>query len=243
MKKIKFAGVNFPSRSTIKWLHCYYLARKHFSKKFTNIENLVDQHFLIWSSQSDPTRDGFLKALKSISTPSFIVETGTSAWGCDSSRLFDVFVRDFGGMFHSVDIRKEASLWLKYQVSKSTSFHVSDSIEFLRSGILNFTTQKIDLLYLDSFDLDWSNPLPSAQHHLQEFLSALPLLKKGSYILIDDTPNNVQKIPTEYHSIALRFKKDFGQFPGKGSLILNEIKNYPNMKIVHHTQNLLIQIN
>ena len=46
----------------------------------------------------------------------------------------------------------------------------------------------IDFLYLDSYDVDFLNPLPSALHHLEEFNRVKHLLHKNSIILIDDTP-------------------------------------------------------
>lgn len=243
MKRLKFAGVNFPSRSTLKWLNSFYRAKRYSLKNPKNIEDLVNNHFKFWSTQTDNTKEGFYIALKSISYPSLIIETGTSAWGCDSSRLFDSFVKKFGGEFHSVDLRVEASLWLQYQVSNRTKFHVKDSVEFLNLDLPKLISRKIDLLYLDSFDLDWSNPMPSAKHCLEEFNGALPFLSSGSYVLIDDTPEDLKRIPVEFHDEAIKFKKEYDQLPGKGSLVLNEIKTYKNMKVVYHTQNVLIQIN
>lgn len=48
------------------------------------------------------------KAIGSLhESPSTIIETGSSAWGTDSSVMFDSFVQSFGGEFLSVDIRLE----------------------------------------------------------------------------------------------------------------------------------------
>ena len=59
------------------------------------------------------------------------VETGTSAWGTDSTRLWDNYVTHYGGSFHSVDIRSEPARRLKGQVGKRTRLVTSDSVNFL----------------------------------------------------------------------------------------------------------------
>ena len=42
------------------------------------------------------------------------------------------------------------------------------------------------LLYLDSFDVEPENPLPSAIHHALELAAARPLLAPGSIVCVDD---------------------------------------------------------
>jgi len=42
------------------------------------------------------------------------------------------------------------------------------------------------LLYLDSFDLDRDNPLPSAIHHAMELTAARPLIGPGTVVCVDD---------------------------------------------------------
>jgi hypothetical protein len=44
----------------------------------------------------------------------------------------------------------------------------------------------VDLLYLDSFDVDWDDPHPSALHHLHELCAAMPALKPGAIVAVDD---------------------------------------------------------
>ena len=65
-----------------------------------------------------------------------------------------------------------------------------DSVEFLYKYK---PTEDIDLLYLDSYDLDWNNPIPSALHHMKELCAIISKLKKGCIILIDDNNNNIGK--------------------------------------------------
>lgn len=44
----------------------------------------------------------------------------------------------------------------------------------------------IDVLYLDSFDLDVANPHPSSLHHLCELTAAAKSLKPGALVMVDD---------------------------------------------------------
>lgn len=60
-------------------------------------------------------------------------------------------------------------------------FVCSDSIAFLQ----NFG-KTIDFLYLDSYDFDFNNPLPSQYHHLYEIQAAYPKLSENSIVMIDD---------------------------------------------------------
>ena len=45
---------------------------------------------------------------------------------------------------------------------------------------------KADLLYLDSFDHDSANPLPSAQHHMRELEAAMPMIGPQTMVVVDD---------------------------------------------------------
>ena len=126
-----------------------------------------------------------------------LVETGTqrSGYSCQndgcSTMIFADWARDHRALFYSVDINREAiekvqrlfkSEGLKNQVSFShVGLVCSDSVPFLR----NFG-QQIDMLYLDSYDIDWQNPWPSQRHHLKEITAALPWITESTVILIDD---------------------------------------------------------
>jgi len=125
-----------------------------------------------------------------------IVETGTTR----TDNLSQMFQGDGGStllfadwalkhhakMF-SVDISPEAfavtrKFFSRYRDALTTV--CSDSVAFLE----NFH-EKIDVLYLDSFDFDEKNPSPSQEHHLKEIIAAYPKLHdclmgaKGSLLL------------------------------------------------------------
>jgi hypothetical protein len=61
------------------------------------------------------------------------------------------------------------------------TFVESDSVQFLKEF-----DKEIDFLYLDSFDYEKENPLPSQEHHLKEIQVVYNKLKPESIVMIDD---------------------------------------------------------
>jgi hypothetical protein len=145
--------------------------------------------------------------------------------------LWDEYVRLAGGKVLSADIRQEPSLILKRKVSQSTQFFVSDSVEFL-ADLANEHCQA-DLIYLDSFDVDWENPSPAEEHGGKEFEIAKTIIRVGGIILIDDTPtkNHAERLginnSAEHHL-------DYPTVRGKGALALQMILNDPRFVIICH---------
>ncbi len=211
-------------------------------KRFRTVEDLVEEHFNRWSESDHQNRKGLTLALSSLSRiPAVIVETGTSAYGTDSSRLFDAYVRSFGGSFYSVDINSYPSKRLKFAKSKRTQFYIMDSVQFL----LNFTDitarTSADLIYLDSLDVDWGNSIESAEHGEKELLAIRQLLRPGTILVIDDTPSDMKWIPVSDHSAATNFKNEFGVLPGKGAFHNRALEGI-DFKIIYHDYNLVIRV-
>ena len=76
--------------------------RKGVSRReaFSDPETLVDFHFRNFSSRDHPCRPTLETALIHLDKkPAVIIETGSSAWGTNSSYLFDSYVTSFGGAF------------------------------------------------------------------------------------------------------------------------------------------------
>jgi len=75
--------------------------------------------------------------------------------------------------------------------------HAGDSLAYLKSladhppAGLEF----LDLLYLDSFDVDFDDPLPSAIHHLKELLAIAPLVSFETLVVVDDSPSSFIGVP------------------------------------------------
>ena len=205
---------------------------------FGDSNNLITAHFQVWSEVNHQNREGLRIALSYLNNkPANIIETGTSAYGTDSSRLFDSYVRNFGGSFYSVDISPYPSKRLKFQHSKKSSFYVSDSISFLENLQISLKISKIDFVYLDSWDVDWADPHPSAVHGFEEFKRILPYLHSGSVLVIDDTPIDLKWIPAKYHHLSLEYQKEFGVLPGKGALVVRELAKSSRARKVWHDYN------
>jgi len=125
----------------------------------------------------------------------FIVETGCMradhgkiALGDDgaSTYIFDDFINYYDGNVVSVDINPNNAKHANELTSDRTEVYCSDSVEFLWNLPVK---RKIDLLYLDSFDFEPEDPIPSQKHHLKELCAAMTKLRKGSLIVVDDNAN------------------------------------------------------
>lgn len=117
-----------------------------------------------------------------------IVETGTinelGNWQGhgQSTLLFDALVQSVGGHLYSVDIDHKPVILLQGKISDKVTLITGNSLDFLQGF-----NKPIDLLYLDSFDLDHTQAGPSAMHHLFEFIAAARNLHTGSIVCVDDT--------------------------------------------------------
>jgi len=165
------------------------------------------------------------------------VETGCCAHGTKSTILWDKFVNLFGGNVFSVDLNQQAVDETNNKTSDKTEVICSDSLLYLP-----FLTIPIDFLYLDSYDVDFLNPLPSAEHHLKEFNIVKHLLQKGSIILIDDTPISREWFDNAlcselYHTMKNNFNTEMS---GKGSLVNKELEKMGATKIMHQYQTLWV---
>ena len=124
-----------------------------------------------------------------------IVETGCMradhgqlALGDDgaSTYIFDDFINYYDGEVLSVDINQDNVNHATAMTSDKTKVTCSDSVKYLWSLP---EEKKIDSLYLDSFDFEPDNPIPSQEHHLKELCAVMKNLKKGTIICVDDHLN------------------------------------------------------
>jgi len=168
-----------------------------------------------------------------------IVETGCSAHGTKSTLLWDNFVNTFGGEVLSVDLNQNAVRLTNNQTTKKTRVFHANSLDYLPT-----VEEKIDFLYLDSYDVDFLKPLPSAQHHQKEFNCIKHLLHKNSIVLVDDTPVSPEWLDNgKYSPIYDKLKNQFDEnMSGKGSLVCNELEKMGASKLMHQYQ-ILWQIN
>jgi hypothetical protein len=119
----------------------------------------------------------------------YIIETGTvrkpNNWkDGNSGFLFTEMIKTYGGFVRSVDINQTAvDIANNFIDQKFYKCYCSDSVAWLNS--LN-DLNKIDLFYLDSYDVKWHDDSLSAAHHLKEFQTIEPHLKPGCIVAIDD---------------------------------------------------------
>lgn len=129
----------------------------------------------------------------------YIVETGTTHGTHNNIRkrmaegystvLFSEFVKVHNGKVLSIDINEKHCAISRDLCNNPEQVNIvnADSIEYL----WKFTPPyPIDLLYLDSFDLDADDPHPSAFHHMKEFLAIERHLQNGALIVVDDHVND-----------------------------------------------------
>ena len=126
-----------------------------------------------------------------------ILETGTlriaDNWSGDgqSSYMFDQFTQaetraGRSAAFFSIDVDLESLAVARRACSHATNLICNDSVFALHALARLLRGRQASLLYLDSFNLDPANPLPSATHHIMELTAAAPILGPGSLVAIDD---------------------------------------------------------
>lgn len=212
--------------------------------KYSSIDDIVHSHFQDYSDLNHPCKNTLSLALQILAgRPAHIVETGSSAWGVNSSLLLDSYVNSFGGYFSTVDIRISPSIKLRKLCTNKTTLFCKDSVGFLTG--YGSSRPFIDMLYLDSWDVDWNAPLSSAIHGLHEFLSALPWMRPGSILLIDDTPKTseiLSRVNPEGCDGYKKFALQYAMPPGKGGLVKEYLLKNKIGKEVAHEYQLLWQL-
>ncbi len=184
----------------------------------------------------------FFELLRTFENPN-IIETGTSTWSpTSSSKLFDTYVNKYGGTFNTVDLTPYTFHRAKATLSNPESAHLGDSVEFIKS-----IKYKVQAAYLDSYDIDWLNYEPSAQHGKNEFEALLSKLDDRSIVLIDDTPSSPHFLPWrgETYNTVKDLYEITNTMPGKGMYVedvLNEHKHEYTWEKVHHQYQALFII-
>ena len=135
--------------------------------------------------------------LDSQPTPIIIVETGClrvkdNFLDGQSTLLFDKYVLSRGeqSKVYTVDINPDSTKVCKQVVSENVEITTGDSVRYLNSITNNFLKNKtkVSMFYLDSFDVDWRYPYPSAAHHLKELVAINRLLNEDTLVVVDDSP-------------------------------------------------------
>jgi hypothetical protein len=105
-----------------------------------------------------------------------------------STCIFDRYVTEYNGEFHSVDLTPAHVDYAQSMVSENSQIHCNDSVSFLwtASQQLAVDNQFVDLLYLDSYDYTEGNEAACMAHHIKEFAAIGSRLRPGSMIVVDD---------------------------------------------------------
>jgi hypothetical protein len=177
--------------------------------------NFFEQFDNEWGKRLSWRRDTFRLAFdylaKKRPTGHLIVETGCARqvdnWEGDgqSTILFDRFATAYQGEVRSVDIDSKACEYARSLVGPRSKIFSDDSVPFLGrlARELLAAGRSIDLLYLDSYDVDAGNPVPSAVHHLKELCAIAPVLFGGTLVMVDDSFRALHGIRTGPQSITL----------------------------------------
>ena len=137
------------------------------------------------------------KYLDSQPTPIIIVETGClrvkdNFLDGQSTLLFDKYTLSRGekSKVYTVDIKSNSTKVCKQVVSDNVEITTDDSVRYLNKLSNNFikTKTQVSMFYLDSFDVDWRYPYPSAAHHLKELVAINKILKEDALVVVDDSP-------------------------------------------------------
>jgi|TARA_B110000438_G_scaffold2771_1_gene2865 hypothetical protein len=146
------------------------------------------------------------KYLDSQPTPIIIVETGClrdpdNFQDGQSTLLFDKYTsaRGENSKVYTVDINPACTSACKKIVSKNVEISTEDSVRYLNKISNKFLKNKtkVILFYLDSFDLDWRYPYPSAAHHLKELTAINRILHKDTMVVVDDSPASANITQTD----------------------------------------------
>jgi len=128
--------------------------------------------------------------------PIYILETGSmhrdlphlseGGQGAFTLIMGDLIKNWTGGKLYTVDISKT-----HLDKCRETTKEFADVIEYVYSDSVSYINEiagtiDFDLVYLDSYDLDLTNPLPSSEHHLNELKALYSHLKSDVIIGVDD---------------------------------------------------------
>lgn len=181
--------------------------------------------------------------LDMLSGPITIVETGCARtrgnWAGDgqSSVLFDTYLaaREPGSGGWAIDLDPQATAVCRELVSDRIQLRTGDSVPTLRDLAVEFrqTGRTIDFLYLDSYDVDWNNPTPSAVHHLKELVSIVPVLRPDTLVMVDDAPSTCRVVGNSSGQYDLASLPVVG---GKGTFVAEYARQVGATMLFSHYQ-------
>ena len=172
------------------------------------------------------TFKALFESMKGLKNP-MILESGIASAGTQSTYLFNEYVRKYGGQFWSVDINPDLVHKNQGNMCPATKLICNDSVSFFNDWVQDHKNTPANVIYLDSWDLDFYNPQPAGLHGLREYKSLLPAIQKDTLLLIDDTPINPYWLDTRgpVYNDMLTYYEKYKSMPGKGMYVLTEPKD------------------
>ena len=172
--------------------------------------------------------------------PVVLVETGCARdpgnWLGDgqSTVLLDRYAqsRGPGSRVWSVDINPDQVAVCRGMVSSQVIVDASDSVAWLHD-LNSRLPAPVDFLYLDSFDVDWMDIMPSSRHHLKELTAIRPSLKSYTLVMVDDSPLITHAWMKEDGGMEIIGENRIG---GKGYLVAEYAKQVGARLEWHHYQ-------
>ena len=183
------------------------------------------------------------KYLDNLPTPIIIVETGclrdkdNFLLDGQSTLLFDKYTLSRGNnsKVYTVDISSKSTEVCKEAVSQNVEITTDDSVCYLNKLTHKFFADKtkVSMFYLDSFDVDWRYPYPSAVHHLKELAAITKILHKDTLVVVDDSPaiGNLAKNGNELAESWKILKSPPPTIGGKGSFV-HEYASHVKAKLI-----------
>ena len=182
-----------------------------------------------FEQEAEPRLDKRAKTFRQIfeyldqqSGPILIIDTGVARqldnWAGDgqSTVLFDHYVtaRGHDSHVHAVDISSDSVTACRSMVGEQTTLHLQDSVKFLAELARDADGLRPNLVYLDSYDLDWDYWFASAAHCLKEFAAITPLLNSDTLLVTDDSPPVTHILESGEQTVITQ-----GKIAGKGRLL------------------------
>lgn len=176
-----------------------------------------------------PEQESYLRFLKEIgpylvglNKPLNILETGSMHIRGSRSftLLFGHLAQMTSGRLTTVDIDPEGlskCREITKEYKDSITYVCQDSVSYMESLSCE-RIQELDLLILDSWDLDVFDPLPSQIHHLRELLSVVKNLK-DCVVMVDDNFLPGSWIDVFYGDGDVRRFETEKDHVGKGTLV------------------------
>jgi hypothetical protein len=118
-----------------------------------------------------------------------IVETGSlrspgNVNGDGNATMFFDELTAAAGRVISIDLNADCGSNIEYHCGSQVEFMQGDSLDVLR--MLTGKLKNIDLLYLDSLDVDFEHDELAARHALKECQYAMHMLSRKALIAVDD---------------------------------------------------------